>query len=80
MKKFTVALVLAFISFGALAAGINEGGTNTPQKALSKCGLGGNQILTKGEAIKCGMSEQEWVAFSEQQIREIWNGELKNFG
>jgi Ca2+-binding EF-hand superfamily protein len=81
MKLLATAVTLSFLSFGAVAAGLdtnNDGKISS--KELAVCDINGDKIITKDEAKKCGMTDAQWKQFDKDQSGQIEAIEIANAG
>ena len=81
MKLLATAVTLSFLSFGAVAAGLdtnNDGKISS--KELAVCDINGDKIITKDEAKKCGMTDAQWKMFDKDQDGQITAKEVEMAG
>lgn len=83
MKHLSSGLVVLCLATGvAYAAGNNM---NTDAKQMSRdqmkaCDMNGDMIITKAEAMKCGMTDAQWKEFKQRQQDQLFLNEEKNSG
>jgi Ca2+-binding EF-hand superfamily protein len=72
MKLLATAVALSFLSFGAVAAGMDKNNDGKISSAeLKACDANGDMIITKDEAKACGMTDAQWKQFDKDQSGQI---------
>ena len=74
-------VVLCLASGAAFAAGsAMDGGAKMSKEQMKACDINGDLIVTKNEAMKCGMTDAQWKEFRRMQQDQIYLNEVKNAG
>jgi len=47
---------------------------------MKACDMNGDMIITKAEAMKCGMTDAQWKEFKQKQKDQLFLNEEKNSG
>ncbi len=83
MKLLSSSLMVLCLASGAVSAAgtdMSSSGGKMPKEQMKACDINGDMIVTKAEAMKCGMTDAQWKEFKRMQQDQIFLNELKNAG